>query len=181
MYFNSRGRQPFSSTERFKDFNSRPHEVDSINLESKIFNYFQLTTSRGGRQQNTVCIHIFQLTTSRGGRPMSIMEPVQHGISTHDLTRRSTSMRLETQPVSYISTHTLTRGRQCLYVIFHELCFNSHPPHERGRPLPTATFCVITNISTHDLTKRSTNPNYIYIGGSIFQLTTSRGGRHSLT
>ena len=34
------------------------------------------------------------------------------------------------------------------------------------------------HISTHDLTRRSTTLNFIVLVGLIFQLTTSRGGRH---
>ena len=159
------GRQPFQvlkgSKEVFQLTTSRGGRLNQSG-DPKYLKLFQLTTSRGGRQSQwilSVSAYIFQLTTSRGGRHQWDWRHSQyHYISTHDLTRRSTESTWYFSWTTIISTHDLTR--RSTWVI---------------------TFCVtITNISTHDLTRRSTNPNYIYIGGSIFQLTTSRGGRHSL-
>ena len=100
-------------------FNSRPHkEVDtvptSIPLHCLIF---QLTTSQGGRLllgTSLATLFIFQLTTSQGGRRLGKCNRLLHlhfnsrphkevdiyivlivqplGISTHDLTRRSTAI-----------------------------------------------------------------------------------------
>ena len=57
---------------------------------------FQLTTSRGGRRRLSRCTWfrgLFQLTTSRGGRPgTEVVAGETTAISTHDLTRRSTSI-----------------------------------------------------------------------------------------
>ena len=101
-------------------FNSRPHtEVDATpaGVCSSI-NFFQLTTSHGGRPdpRDECCpVFLFQLTTSHGGRPPSVPESLpgypsfnsrphtevdELGffdafllivLSTHDLTRRSTA------------------------------------------------------------------------------------------
>ena len=77
-------------------FNSRPHEEVDFVYVCLILDVvtFQLTTSRGGRLVY-VCLILdvvtFQLTTSRGGRLCADSSPYhRHGISTHDLTRRST-------------------------------------------------------------------------------------------
>ena len=78
-------------------FNSRPHEeVDAAVLDRQDFSTkFQLTTSRGGRPlllSRLIMTVKFQLTTSRGGRhTASASAMVNAYISTHDLTRRSTS------------------------------------------------------------------------------------------
>ena len=65
--------------------------------ETATTNSFQLTTSRGGRLHRWTMRNAgtaFQLTTSRGGR-RSIPggKHTRTGISTHDLTRRSTLAR----------------------------------------------------------------------------------------
>ena len=102
----------------FFNFNSRPHEeVDDAyftrfgyatrfqlttsrrgRLVTKLKNFvsiiFQLTTSRRGRQneaEQLAYFRGFQLTTSRRGRrSRDIVDAGVDGISTHDLTKRST-------------------------------------------------------------------------------------------
>ena len=74
---------------------------------------FQLTTSQGGRQEHTIFHHgpeVFQLTTSQGGRPMALyILNSNSAISTHDLTRRSTTFLSKQRIPLHISTHDLTR------------------------------------------------------------------------
>ena len=79
-------------------FNSRPHEeVDSLTIvKSSSQSAFQLTTSRRGRQSHLLLAKIalkFQLTTSRRGRHILSLHVFDYFlISTHDLTKRSTSI-----------------------------------------------------------------------------------------
>ena len=147
-----------------QNFNSRPHEEVDCNtgLQTPLYFPFQLTTSRGGRREfivNHSTIIIFQLTTSRGGRPF-------------------------------------------LWFFTHENInyFNSRP-HEEVDFLILMFCSYIIRISTHDLTRRSTSIRdiiiciFVYFNSrpheevdglwpvcwnvfQIFQLTTSRGGRH---
>ena len=96
-------------------FNSRPHtEVDS-SWEDELATMlpFQLTTSHGGRHQAYqlwIASDGFQLTTSHGGRrDASSASGTLTYLSTHDLTRRSTSMTAYANMVGTLSTHDLTR------------------------------------------------------------------------
>ena len=121
-------------------FNSRPHkEVDpSFTNPSVVRFIFQLTTSQGGRPLLNPFSDIsvsFQLTTSQGGRlAMAYGQMSSAGLSTHDLTRRSTShLRLIVKRRN-LSTHDLTRRSTI------------------GKIPITQTDIL----STHDLTRRST-------------------------
>ena len=102
------------------------------------FFIFQLTTSQGGRRFDAlllVVILVFQLTTSQGGRHFTGRQNNNYmDISTHDLTRRSTSRDSSLVGCRGISTHDLTR-RSTETIVLGELHIA---------------------ISTHDLTRRST-------------------------
>ena len=100
---------------------------------------------------------IFQLTTSQGGRRKDGDRDDSHkSISTHDLARRSTEIVIFSIKAHFISTHDLAR-RSTEIVIFS---IKAH------------------FISTHDLARRSTKPPLFFIlNPSLFQLTTSQGGR----
>ena len=124
-------------------------------------------------------------------------------ISTHDLTKRSTSCQWQHLQRRHISTHDLTK-RSTTSSSFDELFFNAFQltTSRRGRHNVANLNRCRCVISTHDLTKRSTVPLYPYkpdTGISThdltkrstflwwyarqcvckFQLTTSRRGRRS--
>ena len=146
---------------------------------------FQLTTSHGGRPPlkfGIIFLSTFQLTTSHGGRRQFFFRGfVISLLSTHDLTRRSTA-----QPTS------LRNPRSSFQLT------TSHG----GRRFPVFSESVVINLSTHDLTRRSTlslpllcpisltfnsRPHTevdfshppVATRYTIFQLTTSHGGRHN--
>ena len=167
-------------------FNSRPHkEVDpKTRSGTGAEKCFQLTTSQGGRQyprqhfrdclnlsthdltRRSTCVveyliflDVFQLTTSQGGRPAHMHGNI--GVTTFQLTTSQGGRQLFRQ---------LTSGST--------ITFNSRPHKEVDEHVfPVKEF---SNLSTHDLTRRSTFPGgasgYVWIA---FQLTTSQGGRHS--
>ena len=146
-------------------FNSRPHEeVDAILW--MYFREFLYFNSRPHEEVDDLTIitdepfWIFQLTTSRRGRQfdvLAILLPVT--ISTHDLTKRSTRREKNMKEV--------------------KLHFNSRP-HEEVDVFFGLNFST-KSISTHDLTKRSTELFFCCLFSVyIFQLTTSRRGRHWL-
>ena len=76
-------------------------------------------------------------------------------ISTHDLTRRSTSTTLVASSFGHISTHDLTRRSTCIWLPRPMFLAFQLTTSRGGRPLDGVE----------------------YIGFSSFQLTTSRGGR----
>ena len=144
-------------------FNSRPHEeVDLFTAVNKIRKeVFQLTTSRRGRPESW--------TDSGNGtfhfnsRPHEEVDAIAvfrlvslQDISTHDLTKRSTTIcNICRQTITFQLT-TSRRGRLTVH-----MCVSN-----------------IIQISTHDLTKRSTFAALVFMAISlIFQLTTSRRGR----
>ena len=101
---------------------------------------------------------VFQLTTSRRGRQDIFRRvPDSSIISTHDLTKRSTTVEKANTAV--------------------KKDFNSRPREEVDRLHTKIRFLYM--ISTHDLTKRSTEHTIFHHGPEVFQLTTSRRGRHS--
>ena len=57
--------------------------------------------------------------------------------------------------------------------------FNSRPREEVDKQAVACTICF--DISTHDLTRRSTITTQQQLPGPIFQLTTSRGGRLAIS
>ncbi len=147
-------------------FNSRPHEeVD----EKEFF-------ARNSERK-------FQLTTSRRGRPKSSVRDAEKLIiSTHDLTKRSTSFnfnlftktkfqlttsrrgRLKNPGVKVetklISTHDLTK-RSTLFSLRSDGLYpiSTHDLTKRSTDLIQSSL-VMESISTHDLTKRSTMEQY---------------------
>ena len=143
---------------------------------------FQLTTSRKGRQTSRSMYDLLWYFNSRPHEEVDMYYIAcgvyYGGISTHDLTKRSTLL-----------AH---------YLPFQNMYFNSRPREEvdclqrhwKYSPLP---FQLTTSrggrrfalshcaspfvISTHDLTRRSTILYRFESRLKWFQLTTSRGGR----
>ena len=116
------------STHRFflfsifwKRFNSRPHEEVDLTLFRllSMMCVFQLTTSRRGRRNWSIGLImevLFQLTTSRRGRPGESAEwGDNRGVSTHDLTKRSTLFREKIVSCLEVSTHDLTKRSTLSY------------------------------------------------------------------
>ena len=172
-----------------KYFNSRPRE--EVEAASGILNakylVFQLTISRRGRRllltnqfrcrnyfnsrphkeidqsgvQEKLENQVFQLTTSQGGRRYcSKVRKKPNGISTHDLARRSTNIQI---CLSYNKKHFNSRPRKevdnhSLFLMPLQMHFNSRPRKE-----------VDAGDAASDATDK------------LFQLTTSQGGRQSLT
>ena len=148
-----------------KHFNSRPHEeVDSNSQYLCVLTYiFQLTTSRRGRPAEGYAkknIQKFQLTTSRRGRPVT------------GLTR----MMMNTFQLT-----TSRRGRQkCIMMDTITIHYFNSRPHEEVDD-STVDNAKDKYISTHDLTKRSTEDIAKLDTRATFQLTTSRRGRLTLS
>ena len=190
-------------------------------------NSFQLTTSQGGRpgtekrSHQAPCISTLDLTRRSTGNCGA--SSATGYISTHDLARRSTGNCGASSATGYISTHDLARRSTLAIVRDEQVCyyFNSRPHEEvdasfqtqyglrlsfqlttsrGGRPASLLARHVIVNISTHDLTRRSTSRLLLLLvfqlhfnsrpheevdsvtpdqagDGKIFQLTTSRRGR----
>ena len=165
---------------------------------------FQLTTSQGGRPKilyhsssrmhfnsrprkevdglrgkATGMVFSFQLTTSQGGRPRA----AKHCcfciyISTHDLTRRSTvtgrCLRLSasyfnSRPHKEVDSISPNRTEKTVRISTHDLTRRS-----TSCCIPSITVLII---STHDLTRRSTTVFADPPNCTLFQLTTSQGGR----
>ena len=120
------------------NFNSRPHEeVDKLSSSSFLLKIYFNSRPHEEVDWNYCCrVVIFY-------------------ISTHDLTKRSTSFRLTNVCTYPISPHDLTK--------------------RSTKSCPSAIASV--NISTHDLTKRSTFFTRDQLAAVLFQLTTSRRGR----
>ena len=166
------------------NFNSRPHEeVDTIGYQWCILDLsFQLTTSRRGRpcedykleiyeeisthdltKRSTeilnvmMCQYLFQLTTSRRGRPCpgrSRFLAVEFQLTTSRRGRRRICDIV--CRISYFNSRPHEEVDE-LFVplpITHSY-FNSRP-HEEVDNEPKCFIGFNLNISTHDLTKRST-------------------------
>ena len=145
---------------------------------------FQLTTSQGGRRVpilQAVCrICAFQLTTSQGGRHVrDHCHAGRHFLSTHDLTRRSTSSAAKNR-IAFIFQLTTSQGGRLLFRGFirrRAESFNSRPhkevdglcivrpylmtafnsrPHKEVDGRCRCTMMPEKVLSTHDLTRRST-------------------------
>ncbi len=141
------------------------------------------------------------ITTSRRGRRLVyIFLFAISGLSTHDLTQRSTALYLYSASSFLLSTHDLTQRSTCSYSsvphtigpfnsrphaevdfvccsYFYPLSpFNSRPHAEVDMQLDDGTIEKI-RLSTHDLTQRSTTAWSTRRTQTIFQLTTSRRGR----
>ncbi len=107
---------------------------------------------------NASQLRAFQLTTSRRGRQaLPFLCAGGKGISTHDLTKRSTPTKYPVPQRLCISTHDLTKRST------HDICFIASPKSfqlttsRRGRRVLPFHSCPLLQISTHDLTKRSTH------------------------
>ena len=165
-----------------KNFNSRPHEEVDINqaVGFLTFYVFQLTTSRGGRQKVITC---FSQQGYFNSRPHEEVDKYRKSagqfncISTHDLTRRSTRSCKKGKQMSNISTHDLTRrsthrkqkrkvanifqlttsrgGRQLSGRRTQSYSYFNSRPHEEV-DLLSVRKKSLSDISTHDLTRRST-------------------------
>ena len=126
-------------------FNSRPHkEVDNESGASDcIGNYFQFTTSQGGR--------LSPPPFSPFGIPLSI----------HDLTRRSTFRSGAFAMRACLSIHDLTRRSTLspLSSFLHDRPFNSRPHKEVDKD-ERITALEEENLSIHDLTRRSTEETF---------------------
>ena len=121
----------------------------------------------------------FQLTTSQGGRqPAWNASKPDRILSTHDLTRRSTTIPMTS---SYLVKTFNSRPHKEVDGI--QPCFHKHhyafqlTTSQGGRPDPEAVRAEIAGLSTHDLTRRSTQLDILIVRPRIFQLTTSQGGR----
>ena len=126
---------------------------------------------------------------------------LQEDISTHDLTKRSTSALYADTPKLSISTHDLTK-RSTKYAALFKLADSTISTHDLTKRSTAGYKSVelMKEISTHDLTKRSTPVRrYSSVPGvdfnsrpheevdilrevpqaqrGLFQLTTSRRGR----
>ena len=144
-------------------FNSRPHEEVDMCKKAQVFHAltFQLTTSRRGRRFVSFFLKQESYFNSRPHEEVDKRSiagyMLEASISTHDLTKRSTISCTCDYLATYISTHDLTKrstGKQ-VWQIF-----------------------LLMMISTHDLTKRSTVLMLRLSIVALFQLTTSRRGRH---
>ena len=143
-------------------FNSRPHEEvddDSDGLSGHTL-AFQLTTSRRGRPSRfrsaTTGTNAFQLTTSRRGRLLLfgiIAIYASFNSRPHEEVDRLVS---ENTALDFLFQLTTSR---------------------RGRHIVTVGHFKTYDVSTHDLTKRSTLLIQALLLAFSFQLTTSRRGR----
>ena len=129
---------------------------------------------------------IFQLTTSQGGRhSQTELDQALSKLSTHDLTRRSTSIR--PHPVTGLHFQlTTSQGGRPFPVFPDRMLFPFQLTTSQGgrrqiqlgerlnRCLSThdltrrSTVCKVAvihprDLSTHDLTRRSTNPSLVYL------------------
>ena len=155
--------------------------------EQAALDVFQLTTSRGGRHFNIIdqpqyfYISTHDLTRRSTGMVYDLCSG--KGISTHDLTRRSTTTTCAVDKTEIISTHDLTRrstlyecdrcinvnlfqlttsrgGRLLLVISVSFLPYFNSRPHEEVDFLPDKNRVRSCNISTHDLTRRSTKTEH---------------------
>ena len=122
--------------------------------------FFQLMTSRGGRQTGTCrsCDRYnFQLTTSRGGRCFWYISN-GYGIcfSTHDLSWRSTYQHGAMEICEKFSTHDLSWRSTYLEDHTYSPKIFQLTTSRGGRQLPDVDYKIVFNFSTHDLSWRST-------------------------
>ena len=136
----------------------------TVNIHCRAAEFFQLTTSRGGRRyakRSEDTEQIFQLTTSRGGRQILEYIQPQGGIfSTHDLSWRSTGRVSESR-----TEFMFFNSRPLVEVDSWENGKLKNPIFFNSRPLVEVDKLSFKQFGNH----------------CIFQLTTSRGGRLSLT
>ena len=121
---------------------------------------FQLTTSRGGRrdaQDVANAAKAFQLTTSRGGRP--VLE-VGHALQQEYFNSRpheevDMPSACLGSPSSPFQLTTSRGGRPYITARLFVICYFNSRPHEEVDSLQQE-YLHLNNISTHDLTRRST-------------------------
>ena len=118
----------------------------------KLFQLFQLTTSRRGRRnqwQDHVTEHEFQLTTSRRGRQKRVYRKNKSGgISTHDLTKRSTIYSLRPYFIESISTHDLTKRSTIIFNQFTSYLLFQLTTSRRGRLLDSLSITQFLNFNS---------------------------------
>ena len=110
--------------------------------------------------------------------PFSLMQLGRNSISTHDLTRRSTRFApfaCENVRKYFNSRPHEEVDRERLIEHVFERYFNSRPHEEVDSSYKPISQRL--HISTHDLTRRSTSLKNCTASNTLFQLTTSRGGR----
>ena len=141
-------------------FNSRPHEEVDINqaVGFLTFYVFQLTTSRGGRQKVITC---FSQQGYFNSRPHEEVDKYRKSagqfncISTHDLTRRSTHRKQKRKVANIFQLTTSRGGRQLSGRRTQSYSYFNSRPHEEV-DLLSVRKKSLSDISTHDLTRRST-------------------------
>ena len=143
---------------------------------------FQLTTSRRGRHVYigfvTYC-YMFQLTTSRRGRRLlAILLNLSFCVSTHDLTKRSTSVSFMVVRLSTFQLTTSRRGRRDYnYKTCSSWSFQL-TTSRRGRLLNYAmSNAVVRRFNSRPHEEVDVYLPYSSTSLSVFQLTTSRRGR----
>ncbi len=163
-------------------FNSRPHEEVDYTVRTRLPSgiRFQLTTSRRGRHciyRKNMIHHVFQLTTSRRGR-LSAVTLLPAVISFQLTTSRRGRLHVRKCPAC--GFHFNSRPHEEVDINQDVLRFtaniSTHDLTKRSTSI-RQTKIIIIWISTHDLTKRSTMMNAPDNGWQEFQLTTSRRGR----
>ena len=144
-------------------FNSRPHEeVDQDTRLKRCFNHiFQLTTSRGGRHN---LVMFSDRANNFNSRPH---EEVDRYDNRSCNWRSDFNSRPHEEVDSFFDNLSIALNH-----------FNSRP-HEEVDSICHPFLCI-PYISTHDLTRRSTIKGILPDKLTVFQLTTSRGGRQQL-
>ena len=164
-------------------FNSRPHKEVDLLRNKFVKNHIIISTHDLTRRSTREYRHrekllSFQLTTSQGGRRFvsfflireSYFNSRPHkevdfnrcdwwiwlGISTHDLTRRSTLFSDFISLSQSISTHDLTRRSTFIPQKGDRPIKFQLTTSQGGRHVGEGVSSPIINISTHDLTRRST-------------------------
>ena len=136
---------------------------------------FQLTTSQGGRQFTVQADTFPEYFNSRPHKEVDVLGAVMTFppvISTHDLTRRSTWLSAEMKTLKEFQLTTSQGGR--LLLLYHVIVnkyFNSRPHKEVDWYHNSYRTCS-GNISTHDLTRRSTAifTQKVFLSKSLFVL-----------
>ena len=143
---------------------------------------FQLTTSRRGRL--TTWIHSWHLDcfNSRPHEEVDVSfagyRSAASGVSTHDLTKRSTlSMRQSVMRLTFQLT-TSRRGRLSISVIDLVALMFQLTTSRRGRRVPTTAYINQSNMFQLTTSRRGRLTFFnVIIKIFMFQLTTSRRGR----
>ena len=166
LYFNSR---PHEEVDRIRLFQTVESIISTHDLAKRSTRYlcrfsssitFQLTTSRRGRRSSPLTSSCTQYFNSRPHEEVDYVifkRGQQSGISTHDLTKRSTSTNQAVLPQVPFQLTTSRRGRlqkvcDALDAFIFQLTTSRRGRQNNCRR--TSHLCII---STHDLTKRSTS------------------------